>query len=84
MPIEQFEGAGERLGPDDTAQHVAELFQEAALQEHLLRARRVHKGTPGTCSNCAERCLPTAVYCDPECREDHEARERKRLRGLAG
>lgn len=84
MPIETFDGAGERRGPDDTAQFVADLFQEASLQEHRLRARRTPAGIAGTCSNCGERCLPTAVYCDADCRDDHEARERKRARGVGG
>jgi len=71
----------ERLGPDDEAQRTADLFVEEARALQRRRAQRDPLGVPGVCSNCGERCLPTAVYCDADCREDHEARERKRLRG---
>jgi hypothetical protein len=87
MPVEfQDDGALERLSADDEAQRTAALHTEAALYEHRLRAQRssLGAGRPGRCANCLERCLPTAVYCDEDCRDDHEARERARLRGAAG
>lgn len=84
MPIEPIDGAGERRSPDDEAQFTTERLLAAALQEQQRRARLAPRAVQGVCSNCGERCLPTAVYCDAECREDHEARERKRMRGAAG
>lgn len=74
----------ERLAdPEDQAQRAADMFLDQALAGQQLRAARARQGTPGVCSNCGEACLPTAVYCDPQCREDHEARQRaeQRLRG---
>lgn len=84
MPIEfHDDGALERLSADDEAQRMAALHTEAALYEQRLRAQRSSFGAqPGRCSNCLEPCLPTAVYCDSDCRDDHEARIRacERLR----
>lgn len=78
------DGALERLNPDDEAQRTADLFIDAALARHRLRAQVAARADrAGVCSNCLERCLPMAVYCDEDCRADHEARERKRLRNAA-
>lgn len=74
----------ERLAdPEDQAQRVADMFREAALADQLRRAELAPRGKPGVCSNCAQACLPTAIYCDEDCRDDHEARLRAvpRLRG---
>jgi uncharacterized OB-fold protein len=72
----------ERLSEDDQAQALADLFHRQAMAAQQLLARAAPKGQAGTCSNCGERCLPTAVYCDADCRDDHEARVR--ARGSAG
>ena len=64
----------ERLGPDDTATLREAQYLAAALLEQQERANR-QRGNPGTCSNCGESCLPRAVYCDEDCRADHERRE---------
>jgi hypothetical protein len=67
----------ERLSVDDAAQAADELFRERALELHRAAAAGGGQAAqPGVCSNCAEPCLPTAVYCDPECRSDHERRQR--------
>lgn len=74
----------ERLSdPEDQAQRTAERFLDSARAEQARRAAVAPKGRPGICSNCGEMCLPTAVYCDPQCRDDHEARLRaaQRQRG---
>lgn len=66
----------DRLSEDDQAVAASELFRAAALQR---RATSVAAGAvPGTCANCGERCLPMAVYCDADCRDDHERREGRR------
>lgn len=69
-PIDPFE----RLSADDLATQREELFRAAAVHEQQLRSARAPVAVPGVCSNCAERCLPAAVYCDAACRSDHEAR----------
>lgn len=70
----------------DQAQIVADFFLDAARQQQRLHAQAAPRGTPGVCSNCEQRCLPTAVYCDEECRADHERRElfRARMRTSLG
>ena len=72
----------ERLSSDDDlATRREEEFRAAALRQAAQQAPRAE---PGTCANCGEPCLPQAVYCDPECRNDHEARQRRAARqGLA-
>lgn len=66
----------ERLAAvDDLATRREGELRDDALAAQQLRALRAEAGTPGLCKNCDERCLPTAVYCDTTCREDHEARE---------
>jgi hypothetical protein len=64
----------ERLSADDQAALVAEQIAADALATHRARQARIVASVPGVCSNCEERCLPTAVYCDAECRDDHEKR----------
>lgn len=71
----------ERLAdPEDQAQRAADMFLGQALAGQQLRAAKLRHGTPGVCSNCGEVCLPTAVYCDAQCREDHESRVRAEQR----
>ena len=55
----------------------AEALNLAQALELRRRAALSLGGVPGVCSNCGEQCLPCAVYCDAECREDHEARVRR-------
>ncbi len=69
----------ERLGLDDMATRREEEFREAALRSQALKAA-AESAAPGTCANCGDRCLPLAVYCDPDCRADHERRLRVRAR----
>lgn len=73
--------ATERLSPDDMATLHETQLREAALLEQRLAAEK-HRSTPGICSNCGEACLPAAVYCDADCRHDHE--RRLRAQRLAG
>ena len=67
--------ATERLGADDMATLHEVQLREAALLEQSLRAQ-TERSTPGVCSNCGAECLPLAVYCDDDCRSDHEHRLR--------
>lgn len=73
----------ERLGPDDMATVHAEQHLEAARLEQQRAALRV-QSEAGVCSNFRAACLPGTVYCDPDCRADHEARELvQRRKGVA-
>jgi hypothetical protein len=64
----------ERLSPDDQAtQRDAEFLQRALLIQ-ADSARRRPASQPGVCTNCGGQCFWPAVYCDDDCREDHEHR----------
>lgn len=63
----------ERLSADDMATRREEEFRLAALQRQQ-RAACKRSSEPGVCTNCGAVCLPRAVYCDEDCRSDHEAR----------
>lgn len=65
----------ERLSPDDQATQRDAEFLDRALLNQRLCALSAKAATPGICMNCGERCLPKAVYCDADCRLDHETRE---------
>jgi hypothetical protein len=65
----------ERLSADDQATQREGQFLAAALAaQHQQAARLRH--APGVCANCQARCLPLAVFCDEDCRADHEHRQR--------
>ena len=54
--------------------------EQAALDAQI--AMRKHVPTPtGACFNCNEP-LPIGVYCDADCRHDHEQRQRFQQRTL--
>jgi uncharacterized OB-fold protein len=59
---------------DDQATDREVEFRELALLNQRLASAREPRAVPGVCTNCGERCLPLAVYCDPDCRDDHEHR----------
>lgn len=65
----------ERLSADDMATRREAEFLAAALRVQAGRAAATAH-TPGVCGNCREVCLPLAVYCDEDCRADHEWRLR--------
>jgi uncharacterized OB-fold protein len=63
---------------DDQASLIEAHFLAAALR--VQRSTAPANATPGRCGNCGERCLPRAIYCDANCREDHERRVTVRAR----
>lgn len=64
----------ERLSADDQATQREGQFLAAALAaQQQLAARLRHP--PGVCANCQAQCLPLAVFCDEDCRADHEHRQ---------
>jgi hypothetical protein len=66
-----------RLNEDDRATHAEEEHRAAALLKQSQRAACRRASEPGVCTNCGSACLPMAVYCDADCRSDHEARIRR-------
>ena len=64
----------ERLSQDDVAGRTADEWLADALLAQQLRAAGGELVRCGVCSNCQAQCLPLAVYCDAECRADHEKR----------
>lgn len=73
--VPEDEDTSERLSADDMATRREAEFLAAALRVQAGRAAAAAH-TPGTCGNCRELCLPLAVYCDEDCRADHEWRLR--------
>ena len=78
------------LGPlDRTELSTAEDQAARSAAEHLAVAllnQSCKQGQPtraGVCTWCGQRCTSTAVYCDADCRADHEAQcDRQRRRGV--
>ena len=70
----------ERLSPEDMATQREAEFRADALAVQRLNAASQAQPRRGWCSNCDERCSPFAVYCDEDCKADHEARVRASAR----
>jgi uncharacterized OB-fold protein len=64
----------ERLNDDDMASRREAEFTADALAVQQLRARGGEVIQRGVCTNCGAACFPHVVYCDADCRADHEAR----------
>jgi hypothetical protein len=67
---------GERLSEDDQATQRESEFLSFALLNQQLAAAREPAAVQGVCTNCGEHCLPLAVYCDADCRQEHNRRLR--------
>ena len=67
----------ERLNEDDQAARAAQRFLDGSLARQQ-RAAAAGSYPPGTCRNCGVMCVALAVYCDDDCRSDHERRLRAR------
>ncbi len=52
----------------DDANDTADLFQKAALSNHLRRARVIPKGD-GRCLNCGGAVTGDRRWCGAECRD---------------
>ena len=55
---------------------LADIQIEQSLEQALRRRAPVLQST-GRCYNC-EAPLPAGTFCDPDCREDWEKREKRR------
>lgn len=74
VPLIEPLDAAERLNEDDMATRREAEFLADALRVQQLRAAGGEVVTQGVCTNCGEACRPHCVYCDADCRADHEAR----------
>lgn len=66
--------AADRLSPEDQAAARDAQFLDMALAEQRLRAEGGAVYQRGRCANCDAPIDPTRVYCDADCRADHEHR----------
>jgi hypothetical protein len=63
----------ERLSAEDMASRREEEDRAAALAAQALRAGGGALIARGYCVWCQRVCPPLAVYCDKDCRSEHEA-----------
>jgi hypothetical protein len=71
------------LAEGDMASLREAQFVSAAVDAARAAAGR-RESTPGTCLNCSARIAAPAIYCDDDCRADHEERRaRERRKGRA-
>lgn len=70
----------ERQSADDLATTRDAEFLADALLTHQVAAAAQQPLPRGVCANCGEACAPRAVYCDEDCKADHEQRVRARAR----
>ena len=64
----------QRLSADDQATQRDAEFLADAIEAQRLAALRLAPPPRGVCVNCRAPCAPRAVYCDEDCRADHEVR----------
>ena len=57
----------------DLAQALLQCVVTLLAQQ--LQAAATPAAGQGVCANCGGACLPLAVYCDSDCRSDHECCE---------
>lgn len=65
---------------DDLAARRADEFLALALLNQRGHARREAPSQAGVCTWCGEPCQVRAVYCDADCRADHESELAARAR----
>lgn len=58
---------------DDQATRRADEFLALAMINQQCKAEGGVVVQAGVCTWCGERCMQRAVYCDADCKADHEA-----------
>lgn len=61
---------------DEKHLEMAEQFQEEQLVRAIQKARSEIVAPTGHCLNCEEKVEGTRRFCNPECREDYESRQK--------
>lgn len=74
----------ERLSSIDDQATRAEAMQTAGSVGRVRQAASARSGRPGVCGNCGQQLASLAVYCDEDCRSDHERRQLAARRQGAG
>lgn len=74
----------ERLSAIDDHATRTELLQTAGAVDRVRLAAGARSGRPGVCGNCGAQLASLAVYCDSDCRADHERRQQAGRRTGAG
>lgn len=64
-----------RLSSIDDQATRAEAMQTAGAVDRVRTAATARSGRPGVCGNCGAQLASLAVYCDEDCRGDHERRQ---------
>ena len=72
----------ERMSPDDMATLREAQHLQAALLAQQARAEAGPRAVPGVCSTCGSVAQAAAVYCDDDCRADHQHRLDVRTRQM--
>ena len=70
-----------QFGVPEAAERPASIDDQATQREAEFTAAALAAcrqgapgGRPGNCSNCGEQLASLAIYCDADCRADHERR----------
>lgn len=66
--------------PSDILDFAADLTQretDARIAEHLARVEAQKLKVTGLCYNCDEELEAGLTFCDADCQEDYEKRERR-------
>ena len=58
----------------------AQALQELALRHAMANLPQTALSVTGRCHNCNEPLHGAALYCDDDCRHDHEQRQRAQRR----
>ena len=61
---------------DEKHLEMAEQFQEEQLLRAIQKARSSIEAPRGYCLNCEEKVEGTRKFCNSECREDYELRQK--------
>jgi RNA polymerase-binding transcription factor DksA len=61
---------------DERHIEMAEQFQEEQLIRAIQRARSAIEAPTGHCLNCDAKVEGTRKFCNSECREDYELRQK--------
>lgn len=82
-PMGEAPESQDRLSSIDDHATRAEALQTAGAVDRVRTAATARIGKPGVCGNCDAQLASLAVYCDEDCRADHEHRQKAASRQRA-
>lgn len=71
--LEEFEREADPL---DAASALEMAETRACVAAQAARARQSTMPAVGACYNCGEELAPGMLFCDKDCRDDYEKRQR--------